>query len=155
VQAWNPLHSKPPYKPFEAELMASRGLQTSDRKDGGRKMKDKVQKQYIGPGAAPPAAHADPPHRAEAEDDPRSWYGLAWRIARAALENDENFRRLCVLIILVAVVVTVWLAAGLVPLCTTRMIPYVGGELDRHSANFSNLRLPASSSRPVCGQAPA
>lgn len=61
-----------------------------------------------------PAVPAGQPEKAGAEGDPKTWHGVVWRIARAAIENDENFRRVCVLIILIAIVVTAWIVVGLV-----------------------------------------
>jgi hypothetical protein len=48
------------------------------------------------------------------EKDPETWYGLVWRIVRAALENDRNLIRVCALIFLVCV--ALWFIASVVKL---------------------------------------
>ena len=51
-----------------------------------------------------------------AEDDPKTWYGLVWRIVRAAMESDAKLIRICVLLALVLVLIAVigaaWLGVG-------------------------------------------
>ena len=53
---------------------------------------------------------------ATAEDDPKTWYGLVWRIVREVIESDEKLKRACVLIavilVFIAVIGAVWIAVG-------------------------------------------
>lgn len=44
------------------------------------------------------------------EEDPLTWYGLVWRIVRAALESNARLIRLCILILLAGA--ALWLIAS-------------------------------------------
>jgi hypothetical protein len=60
------------------------------------------------PGAGVPAVaskgHSGPP---SSEDDPRTCYGLLWRIVRTAVESNGNLIRVCILITLLIVLIAV------------------------------------------------
>jgi hypothetical protein len=73
-------------------------------------MKNEVQKPHNG----------NQPGRGGTEDDPKTWYGLVWRIVHAAMESDEKLLRVCVLIVvIVALGGAAWLVIGIARLPTS------------------------------------
>jgi hypothetical protein len=78
-------------------------------------MKHEVQKPATNP-SGPPAGNATQPDIAGTEDDPKTWYGLIWRIVHVAIESDEKLVRVCVLIVLIVVLIALvgaaWLVVG-------------------------------------------
>jgi len=61
---------------------------------------------------APPAVRADQLDRAD--DDPKTLYGLVWRIVKAAIENDDNLKRVSILMTRIAVLIAAIAIVGAV-----------------------------------------
>jgi hypothetical protein len=67
------------------------------------------------PRSAPGAGGGNQLDRDSAEGDPVTWYGLVWRIARAAMDSTAATVRVGILLILVCAVLLLAAHAGALP----------------------------------------